>query len=96
MRIPVAEAWWVKRVLDSGAHGVMVPLLQNAAQVKEVVSWTRYPPKGIRGFGPMYTHHTFGGTCTAEEYKKGADNVVRYGFSDLPTGIKQQELRSSL
>ncbi|KLO09963.1 Phosphoenolpyruvate/pyruvate domain-containing protein [Schizopora paradoxa] len=76
VRIPVAEAWWVKRVLDSGAHGVMVPLVQNAAQVREVVSWTRYPPKGIRGFGPMYTHHTFGGTCTAEEYKNGADNVL--------------------
>jgi len=76
VRIPAAEAWWVKRVLDSGAHGVMVPLLQNAAQVREVVSWARYPPKGIRGFGPMYTHHAFGGTCTPEEYRKGADDVL--------------------
>jgi len=76
VRIPAAEAWWVKRALDSGAHGVMVPLLKSAAEVRDVVSWARYPPKGTRGFGPMYTHLAFGGACSAEEYRKGADDVL--------------------
>lgn len=59
----------------------MVPLLKTAAEVRAVVSASRYPPKGTRGFGPMYTHHAFGTglehqVCTAQEYREGADGVL--------------------
>ena len=81
VRIPTAADWWIKRALDSGAHGVMIPLLKTAAEVRAVVSASRYPPKGTRGFGPMYTHHAFGTggegqVCTAQEYKAGADDIL--------------------
>ena len=41
----------VKRVLDSGADGIIVPLISNKAQAEEVLSWGLYPPAGIRNFG---------------------------------------------
>lgn len=78
MRIPDANAWWAKRALDAGAHGVMVPLLRDAASVRETVASMKYPPHGIRGFGPMYTHHAFGPDCTSEEYKAGANDLVHF------------------
>ena len=78
MRIPDANAWWAKRALDAGAHGVMVPLLRDAASVRETVASMKYPPHGIRGFGPMYTHHAFGENCTPDEYRAGAGDLVRY------------------
>ncbi|EIM84048.1 Phosphoenolpyruvate/pyruvate domain-containing protein [Stereum hirsutum FP-91666 SS1] len=56
IRVPAEEPWLIKRALDSGAHGLMVPMANNAELVRKVVLATKYPPVGIRGFGPMYTH----------------------------------------
>lgn len=37
VRIPDLERWMIKRALDAGAHGIMVPLLSSVEEVKEVV-----------------------------------------------------------
>ncbi|MBI2870175.1 MAG: 4-hydroxy-2-oxovalerate aldolase [Candidatus Omnitrophica bacterium] len=39
------------RLLDSGADGIIVPNVQTLDQVREAVSWIKYPPQGMRGFG---------------------------------------------
>ncbi|HEX7948735.1 MAG TPA: aldolase/citrate lyase family protein [Candidatus Limnocylindrales bacterium] len=39
----------VGRVLDLGAHGVMIPRIDLPAQAAEAVSFMRYPPDGTRG-----------------------------------------------
>jgi 2-keto-3-deoxy-L-rhamnonate aldolase RhmA len=50
VRVPQAEQVWVSRVLDSGAQGIIVPRVNTPRQAMDIVSWTRYPPHGIRGF----------------------------------------------
>ncbi len=50
VRVPQAEYAWVSRVLDAGAMGIIVPRVNTPEQVRSLVSWTRYPPLGIRGF----------------------------------------------
>jgi len=40
-----------KRVMDAGAHGVIVPMVNSAAEAKEAVAAVRYPPEGWRGVG---------------------------------------------
>ena len=44
-----ADRLRVGRVLDLGAHGVMIPRIDVPAQAAEVVSFMRYPPDGTRG-----------------------------------------------
>lgn len=44
-----AERLRVGRALDLGAVGIMLPQLQTAADVREAVSFLRYPPVGLRG-----------------------------------------------
>jgi 2-dehydro-3-deoxyglucarate aldolase len=39
----------IKRVLDCGAGGIIVPLINNAAQAEAAVKSAKYPPEGIRG-----------------------------------------------
>jgi 2-dehydro-3-deoxyglucarate aldolase/4-hydroxy-2-oxoheptanedioate aldolase len=51
VRVPQAEYAWVARVLDLGAQGIIVPRVDTARQAADIVSWTRHPPRGIRGFG---------------------------------------------
>src|SRR3954465_4835806 len=44
-----AERLRIGRVLDLGAHGVMIPRMDTPDQVREAVSFMRYPPDGTRG-----------------------------------------------
>jgi 2-keto-3-deoxy-L-rhamnonate aldolase RhmA len=39
----------IGRALDAGAEGVMIPRIDSVEQVRQVVSWLRYPPDGVRG-----------------------------------------------
>ncbi len=42
----------IKKALDIGAHGLVVPLVNDAQEAAAAVKATRYPPQGIRGLGP--------------------------------------------
>jgi 2-dehydro-3-deoxyglucarate aldolase/4-hydroxy-2-oxoheptanedioate aldolase len=50
VRIPQCEYVWVSRVLDNGAQGIIAPRVNTPQQAADLVSWTRYPPRGVRGF----------------------------------------------
>lgn len=52
VRIPTNDVAWIKRVLDSGAEGIILPRAYSAKEVADFVSACRYPPLGTRGFGP--------------------------------------------
>lgn len=41
----------IKRVMDAGATGIMVPMINSAADAEAAVRHTYYPPKGTRGVG---------------------------------------------
>lgn len=51
-RIPALGANEVTRALDAGAMGVICPLVNTRADAEAFVSYMRYPPEGIRSFGP--------------------------------------------
>lgn len=52
VRVPNNDVAWIKRVLDSGAEGIILPRADSAQEVARFVSACRYPPLGTRGFGP--------------------------------------------
>ena len=52
VRIPNNDVAWIKRVLDSGAEGIILPRSYSAKEAADFVSACRYPPMGTRGFGP--------------------------------------------
>ncbi len=41
----------IKRLLDSGADGLIVPMVSTSEEVEKLVSWMKYPPIGRRSFG---------------------------------------------
>lgn len=49
VRLPWNDPVVVKRVLDTGASGVMAPMIESAEEARALVDATRYPPDGIRG-----------------------------------------------
>ena len=52
IRVYTSEPAFIKRILDMGAGGVLIPQLSSAAEVKAAVAACKYPPAGIRGAGP--------------------------------------------
>ncbi|HAP09183.1 MAG TPA: 2,4-dihydroxyhept-2-ene-1,7-dioic acid aldolase [Planctomycetaceae bacterium] len=51
VRIPECSEGTIKRVLDAGAQGIIVPQVNSAATAREVVRCARYAPLGGRGVG---------------------------------------------
>ncbi len=51
VRIPELSQSGVKRALDIGAHGVLLPLIRTRAELELGMSFGRYPLKGVRGVG---------------------------------------------
>lgn len=50
---PVAnDAAVIKQILDAGAEGIIVPEITDAESCRAAVRAAKYPPEGIRGFGP--------------------------------------------
>lgn len=41
----------VARALDSGAQGIIFPRAMSVDGVREALTWTRFPPLGVRGYG---------------------------------------------
>ncbi len=64
VRVPSLDIAWTKRVLDTGAEGIILPQAGSAAEIKQFVSSCRYPPQGTRGFGPRRptNYGRFGGS----------------------------------
>ena len=73
VRVPVNEFWTAKRVLDSGALGVVFPFVSTAEAAQRAVQACRYPPAGRRGSGPGLANFRWGGT---ESYFDFADRNV--------------------
>lgn len=51
VRLSANDAVQIKRVMDAGAHGVIVPMVNSAVEAEQAVTAVRYPPKGRRGVG---------------------------------------------
>ncbi|KIV88704.1 hypothetical protein PV10_08362 [Exophiala mesophila] len=75
VRIAANEGWMVKRALDAGAHGIIVPLLYSVEDAKKLVQSAKFPPVGKRGFGSPFSMGAFDvkGNLSGLEYMNNAN-----------------------
>jgi len=52
VRVPWNDTWMINRVLDAGAAGVIVPMVNTAEEAARAVAACRYAPVGVRSIGP--------------------------------------------
>ena len=52
-RVLSADPYRIMKSLDAGAWGVIVPLVNSAEDAERAVSACRYPPRGMRSYGPI-------------------------------------------
>lgn len=51
VRVGKNDETLIKRVMDAGAHGVIVPMVNSREDAEKAVSSVKYPPVGTRGVG---------------------------------------------
>lgn len=73
VRVEAAAEVPIKKALDIGAAGVIVPQVNSAAQAREVVRFAKYSPQGARGVGVTRAH---GYGLRLREYLRDANDQV--------------------
>jgi 4-hydroxy-2-oxoheptanedioate aldolase len=66
VRVPWNRADWIKRALDAGAYGVVVPMVNSREEAEQAVAACKYPPHGIRSIGGTRTR-LYGGPDYVEQ-----------------------------
>ena len=74
VRVAELNIGLIKRALDIGADGVVVPWIESAEQVRQAVAFAHYPPDGLRGAGGERA--TCWGQCFAEHVEEANENVM--------------------
>jgi 4-hydroxy-2-oxoheptanedioate aldolase len=75
VRVPYNSVEWFKWVLDAGAWGVIVPMVNTREEAQRAVEWSRYPPIGMRSIGGVFGPYGFGIT-DRPSYARAADNEI--------------------
>ena len=73
VRVPSHDQVPIQRALDIGALGVKVPMIKTAEEAEAIVSFTRYPPEGVRSWGPM---RASGYTANEPDYFERANENI--------------------
>ncbi len=60
-RVPWNDPARLMKVLDAGSYGVICPMINTTEEAEALVSACKYPPKGIRSFGPIRAKYYAGG-----------------------------------
>jgi 4-hydroxy-2-oxoheptanedioate aldolase len=75
VRVPSCRHDHIKRVLDNGGYGIVVPMVITRQEAQEAVSACLYPPRGNRSVGGSVHALNFGAT-PADYYAKVDDEVL--------------------
>jgi|YNPMSStandDraft_1061717.scaffolds.fasta_scaffold06966_4 4-hydroxy-2-oxoheptanedioate aldolase len=74
VRVPAGRHDHIKRMLDNGAYGVVVPMVNTPEQAREATLACRYPPRGNRSVGGSV--HALNFEATPAEYYAAADEEI--------------------
>lgn len=89
-RVPNGEHHYIKRVLDAGAWGIVVPMVDTVEQAQVAIRAAKYPPVGNRSLGGGMHSMNFGGSA-AEYFRHANDEILVVLQTESPTGIRNAE-----
>ena len=100
VRPPWNDMVEVKRLMDTGAPGLLFPMIQSVEEAESAVAATRYPPRGVRGVTGTSRANDFGrikdyyqrveeetAVIIQLETRAAVENAVSIGSVDGVTGV---------
>lgn len=90
--VPFARASWndmvqIKRILDAGAYGLVIPYVCSRMEAEAAVRAAKYPPQGVRGIaGSARAAHY--GNASAEYFETANRDVFVFVQIESPEGVR--------
>ena len=81
-RLPENDPVWIRRLLDAGARGLIIPMVNTAEEASSAVSDAKYPPLGKRGFG----------YCRANTHGRDFEDYIAEANEEIPVVIQIEHI----
>ena len=94
-RVPRGDHDHIKRVLDAGAFGIVVPMVNTVDEAKTAIAAAKYPPQGNRSVGGGLHSLNFDATA-GDYYKRANDEILVILQTESPEGVENAEAIYSL
>lgn len=94
-RVPEGSHHYIKRVLDAGAWGIVVPMVDTVDQAKVAIAAAKYPPIGNRSVGGGMHNMNFAATA-GDYFQKANDEILVILQTESPRGVENAEAIYSL
>jgi 4-hydroxy-2-oxoheptanedioate aldolase len=95
VRVPEGSHHYIKRALDAGAWGIVVPMVDTVEQAQAAIAAAKYPPEGNRSVGGGM--HSMNFAATADEYYQRANEEILVVLqTESPHGVENAEAIYSL
>jgi 2-dehydro-3-deoxyglucarate aldolase/4-hydroxy-2-oxoheptanedioate aldolase len=88
VRVPATEYDFIARVLDMGAMGVMVPMVESADQARSIVASAKYPPQGRRGAAFGVAHDDYTGGDIVEKIQSANRETLLLAQIETAAGLR--------
>ncbi|MHB8899871.1 MAG: HpcH/HpaI aldolase family protein [Thermoguttaceae bacterium] len=86
VRVPEGDHYCIKRALDAGAWGIVVPMVDTAEQARLAIAAARYPPDGNRSVGGGMHSLNFDAS-TGDYYQRANQEILVVLQTESPTGV---------
>lgn len=90
IRVPEGNHHYIKRALDAGAWGIVVPMVNTVEQAKAAIAAAKYPPVGNRSVGGG-THSMNFAADPVEYYDNANDQILVVLQTESPEGVENAE-----
>jgi 4-hydroxy-2-oxoheptanedioate aldolase len=94
-RVPRGTHENIKRVLDAGAWGIVVPMVNTVEEAKLAIAAAKYPPIGNRSIGGGLHALNFD-AAAGDYYKRANDEILVVLQTESPQGVENAEAIYSL
>jgi 2-keto-3-deoxy-L-rhamnonate aldolase RhmA len=88
VRVPGCHYHLVAPVLDAGAMGIMVPMMETRAQAESLAAWCRYRPEGVRGLAFNMAHDEYTGGDVTRKMAEANARTLTIALVETVNGIK--------
>jgi 2-dehydro-3-deoxyglucarate aldolase/4-hydroxy-2-oxoheptanedioate aldolase len=89
VRVPTLQPYLISRLLDTGALGVMVPLVETPEQAIRIVEAAKYPPLGRRGVSGGLMHDDYRGEDVAAAMQQANAETLLIAQIETANGVER-------
>ena len=91
VRVPAVEYHLIAPILDAGALGIMVPLVETADQAKDIAQFCRYRPQGRRGLAFGIAHDDYAAGAVEDKMHLANERTLTIALIESERGIANAE-----